>query len=306
MADPFAGEPPPDPQDALPEAKDLAAAMPALLVEARRIAATILAGWHGRRRAGPGETFWQFRPFVSGEPAATIDWRRSARDEHLYVREKEWEAAHTLWLAPDLSPSMAFRSRLASVDKRTRAVVLTLALADLLARAGERVGLLGQGRPYLSRIAAEKIARAMIGSPRIAWPGAKQLRRFSDVVVFSDFLDPIDEITARFDSISATGARAHLVQVLDPIEEAFPYTGRTEFHDPESGFRKTIGRAETVREDYRDLLAAQRIRLREICARLDWTFLIHRTERPAVEPLLALHVRLGDRKLDRRRPARAA
>jgi uncharacterized protein (DUF58 family) len=306
MAEPYAGEAAPDPHDTLPEAKDLAAAMPALLVEARRISATILAGWHGRRRAGPGETFWQFRPFVSGEPAATIDWRRSARDEHLYVREKEWEAAHTLWLAPDLSASMAFRSRLAAVDKRTRTVVLTLALADLLARAGERVGVLGLGRPYLSRIAAEKIARAMIGAPPAAWLGAKQLRRFSDVVVFSDFLDPIEEITARFDSISATGARAHLVQVLDPIEETFPYTGRTEFRDPESGFRKTIGRAETIREEYRDLLAARRVQLREICARLDWTFLVHHTARPAVEPLLALHVRLGDRKLDWRRPVRAA
>ena len=63
----------------LTEAKGIAAGLPDLLVEARRVASTVLAGWHGRRVAGPGETFWQYRPFTPGEAAATVDWRRSAR-----------------------------------------------------------------------------------------------------------------------------------------------------------------------------------------------------------------------------------
>lgn len=62
------------------EAQSLANTLPDLLVEARRIAANVTSGWHGRRRAGPGETFWQFRPFLSGEAAQQVDWRRSARD----------------------------------------------------------------------------------------------------------------------------------------------------------------------------------------------------------------------------------
>jgi uncharacterized protein (DUF58 family) len=76
--------------------RSLAAAMPRLILEARRIAATVIHGLHGRRRAGSGENFWQYRRFVSGEPAHRVDWRRSARDDHLYVREREWEAAHTV------------------------------------------------------------------------------------------------------------------------------------------------------------------------------------------------------------------
>src|SRR6185295_4669062 len=107
-------------------------------IEARRVAATVIAGWHGRRVAGRGETFWQFRPFIPGETASGIDWRRSARDDHFYVREKEWEAAHLVWLWQDLSTSMAFRSRLATVGKRDRGMVFLLALAELLAAAGER------------------------------------------------------------------------------------------------------------------------------------------------------------------------
>jgi len=281
----------------LTEAKGIAEAMPDMLIEARRVANVVLAGWHGRRTSGRGETFWQFRPFVTGEAADTIDWRRSARDEHLFVREMEWEAAHTLWLWPDLSPSMDFRSRLAPVAKRQRATVLTLALAELLAVAGERIGLLGASDPIMARNAAERIAAII---PRAAEtptrPDARALRRFSDVVLFGDFLDPIAEIDATLDAILRTGARAHLVQVVDPIEETFPYAGRTEFRDPETGARHVVSRAEQYRDEYHLQLAALRDHLRTVAHRLDWTFLIHRTDRPATEPLLALHARLADRR----------
>src|SRR5438128_7242504 len=107
-------------QRATGEARALAATMPRLILEARRISATVIHGLHGRRRAGPGENFWQYRRFFSGEPARRVDWRRSARDEHLYVREREWEAAHTVWLWPDRSPSMLFSSPLAHESKLER------------------------------------------------------------------------------------------------------------------------------------------------------------------------------------------
>jgi uncharacterized protein (DUF58 family) len=282
----------------LTEAKGVAAAMPEMLIEARRVSMTVLAGWHGRRTSGRGETFWQFRPFVTGEAAASIDWRRSARDEHLFVREKEWEAAHTLWLWADLSPSMHFRSKLAPVSKHHRAIVLTLALGDLLAAAGERIGLLGASDPILARNAAERLAStlAMATPATTHTPDPRALRRFSDVVLFSDFLDPAAEVEASLDAILRTGARAHLVQVTDPIEETFPFAGRTEFIDPESGTRHVVGRAEQYRDDYHARLAALRQRLQTIARRLDWSFLVHRTDRPATEPLLALHARLADRQ----------
>ncbi len=282
---------------ALAEAKGIADALPEMLVEARRVASTVLAGWHGRRTSGRGETFWQFRPFTPGEAAATIDWRRSARDEHLYVREKEWEAAHTLWLWPDLSPSMDFCSRLAPASKRTRTAVLTLALAEVLATAGERIGLLGASDPILARNAAERIAMRL---PALPAPGAppetRLLRRFSEVILFSDFLDPIEDIEKTFDGILRSGARAHLVQITDPFEETFPFAGRTEFVDPETGLRHVVSRAEQYREDYHNRMNALRDHLRTLAARLDWSFIVHRTDQPATQPLLALHARLADRQ----------
>jgi uncharacterized protein (DUF58 family) len=280
------------------EGKAIAAAMPDLLVEARRVANVVLAGWHGRRTSGRGETFWQFRPFTSGEAADAIDWRRSARDEHLYVREMEWEAAHTLWLWADLSPSMDFGSRLAKVTKRDRAVVLTLALAELLAAAGERIGLLGASDPILARNAAERIADIIPHAVKDATtrPATAAIRRFADVVLVGDFLDPLPEIETTLNAILSAGARAHIVQVIDPIEETFPYAGRTEFIDPESGARHVVSRAEQYREEYQARLTALREYLRTLCRRLDWTFIVHRTDQPATAPLLALHARLADRQ----------
>src|SRR5215218_3225963 len=127
-------------QGASGQARALAESMPRLILEARKIAATVIHGL-GRRRAGPGENFWQYRRFLWGEPARRVDWRRSARDDHLYVREQEWEAAHTVWLWPDRSPSMAFASKQARDSKLERALLITFALAEILVQAGERVGM---------------------------------------------------------------------------------------------------------------------------------------------------------------------
>ncbi len=96
--------------EVLSRAQARAALVPDCLVEARRLANTVIAGWHGRRKRGIGENFWQFRPYVDGESLSRIDWRRSARDDHTYVRDREWEAAHTIWLWADLSPSMMYKS----------------------------------------------------------------------------------------------------------------------------------------------------------------------------------------------------
>src|SRR2546428_3453139 len=119
-------------QHASGAARSLAWTRPRLIREARRIAATVIHGLHGRRRAGPGENFWQYRRFVSGEAARRVDWRRSARDDHLYVREQEWEAAHTVWIWPDRSPSMVVASPTVWETKLDRALLVGFRLAAIL------------------------------------------------------------------------------------------------------------------------------------------------------------------------------
>jgi uncharacterized protein (DUF58 family) len=287
------------------EAHGLADRLPELLIEAMRIAVTVAHGIHGRRRAGPGETFWQFRQFQSSDAATLIDWRRSASSDHLFVREREWEAAHTIWLWPDLSPSMRFKSHLSQVTKRERALVLTLALAELLVRGGERIALLGLTRPSASRNATSKLAEAIIshiGTPALeaSLPPPERLSRFSGIVLFSDFLEPVDSIGERLKSLASSGVSGHLVQVLDPAEETLPYAGRTEFIGLEGDTRWVADRAESLRGAYSAALGLHRAGLEDIARRLGWSFLLHHTDRPAAEALLTMIMRLGSSSQDYR------
>jgi uncharacterized protein (DUF58 family) len=289
------------------EAHGLAARMPALLIEAQRVAHTVAHGTHGRRRAGPGETFWQFRLYDRNDPATGIDWRRSASSDRLFVREREWEAAHTAWLWVDLSPSMRFRSQLAKTSKESRAVVLALAMTELLARGGERIGLIG-GRPYRGRNAAHRVAEILMGETgEDSLPPPAKLSRFSECLLFSDFLEPIKETSDRLEEIAAQGVRGHLVEILDPAEETLPYSGRTEFAASEGKARMIAGRAETLRERYQERLKRHRKDLAATAERLGWSFIVHHTDRPPEEVVLALHNRLAGLERDYRyRPPKSA
>jgi uncharacterized protein (DUF58 family) len=273
------------------ESRTLAASLPRLVLEARRIAANVIHGLHGRRRAGSGESFWQYRRFVSGEPSQNVDWRRSARDDHLYVREQEWEAAHTVWLWPDRSPSMAFASKQARYSKLERGLVVTFALAELLVSGGERVGIPGLMTPTASRTVIDKMAQAMLHdeATRLSLPPSFVPSALAEIVVLSDFWSPISEIKAMLAGLSASGAHGVLVQIVDPAEESFPYSGRIEFVEPEGGGVITAGRAEKWAGDYVARVARHRDEIRAETNTLDWMFSTHTTSRSAAELLLFLH-----------------
>ena len=205
---------------------------------------------------GEGETFWQFRPFVAGEAAGRIDWRRSAKDERLYVREREWEAAHTVFIWIDRSPSMWFASDLALQPKIDRALVLGLAAADLLVRGGERAGLLGLTPALAVRNIVERFADVLLAQEAAAGyapeelPAQVSLPRGAQAILIGDFLADPALISATIESVSARGARGHLVMIADPVEETFPFSGNTEFVDVDSPARLRAGQAETFRQEY--------------------------------------------------------
>jgi uncharacterized protein (DUF58 family) len=280
---------------AVGKSRKLAARVPRLILEARRVASTIIHGLHGRRRAGPGENFWQYRRFVNGEPSNSVDWRRSARDDNLYVREREWEASHTIWLWPDRSPSMDFASKLSEWSKLDRALVVSFALAEVLVQGGERVGIPEIMRPTSNRNIIEKMAETIVHdtSDRPSLPPNFAPAAFSEVLLLSDFWSPVSEFRRIIGQLAANGARGHVVQVVDPAEESFPYMGRVEFIEPEGLGSITAGRAETWRNEYQTLVANHRAALRAECEQFGWSFTVHRTDRGPTELLFAIHARMG-------------
>jgi uncharacterized protein (DUF58 family) len=281
------------------EAATLSARLPSLVIAARRVAQTVRHGVHGRRRAGSGETFWQFRPFLSGEPSSRVDWRRSAREERAFVREREWEAAHTVWIWFDRSASMQFASTLAPVSKIDRAALLALAFADLCVRGGERAGLLGLTRPLATQGVVERFAEAIATEERLrgpsqaALPPALPAAPRSMVLMIGDFLSEPEDVARAIRTVSAEGAIGELVTIVDPIEETYPFSGNTEFLHPAGSLRVLTPRAQNLRDAYLVRLAAHREAIRGICTRAGWGISVHRTDGSPAEMLLALRTRLS-------------
>ena len=278
-------------------AEHAAARLPPLMVQADRIAATIAQGVHGRRRVGRGDTFWQFRRYQSGDAAASIDWRQSAKTQAHYVRETEWDAAQSVWLWQDTSPSMSYRADPENPDKAERAAVLTLALASLLVRGGEQVALLGQGQPpsngrsVLNRI-ADHLSRG--DEDGASLPARLALPRHARLVLIGDLLSPVAELAEIVRGYAAMGVHGHMLQVLDPSEETLPFNGRIRFEGLEGEGATLIGRVEMVRGDYVALLDAHRRGLSDLARSLGWSFATHRTDRPPHAALLALYGALSE------------
>jgi len=279
-------------------AEESAARLPALLVAAERVAATVAQGVHGRRRVGQGETFWQFRQYQQGDPISRIDWRQSAKRDHTFIRENEWEAAQSVWLWLDRSASMSYRSNDVLPEKADRAALLTLALSSLLVRGGERIALLGSGiAPMTGKAVLERFANVFT-MPAAAAPSLPQpepLPRYSRVVMVSDFLSPPGEIATALKRLNGLGIRGHLLQIIDPAEETLPFSGRVRFEGLEGEGAALIGRVEAVRSEYVALMETHRQAVKDIARGLGWTWTTHNTDLPPPTALLTLYQLLSER-----------
>ncbi len=284
------------------EAEQLGARLPGLLVEAERVAATVSQGVHGRRRTGLGETFWQYRQYQPGDPAGSIDWRQSARSRHLFIREQEWEAAESVWLWSDQSASMHYRSRTNWPTKRDRALVLSMALAGLLVRAGERIAALGsaeraRGGQYGFNVVAQRLLENATSATSLA--PQQELPRHARLVLLSDFLETPDELGRRFAQLNASGAQVSLLLIADPAEAALDFHGRVLFEGLEGEGRTLIGNVATIRERYRDLYRAHRGYLADLARKNGWQLGTHHTDRSAESGLLTLYQMLAPRAAGR-------
>jgi uncharacterized protein (DUF58 family) len=276
-------------------AEALGARLPPLLVAAERVAATVAQGVHGRRRVGQGDSFWQFRAFLPGDPVARIDWRQSAKSHRTFIRETEWEAAQTVCLWRDGSPSMRWKSRGQAMQKVERADLLLLALAALLLRGGERVRLIGSDdRAAVGAAALDRLTQTLARIPEgDGVPPQVKLPAHARVVLFGDFLSPLAEIHAAIARLAAVPVTGFLLQVLDPAETLLPYSGRIRFRGLEREADALVPRVEGVREAYAEALARQQRGLAALCAAAGFGFAVHRTDYPAEAALLGLYTALA-------------
>lgn len=285
------------------DAEKVGGALPPLLAEAERLAASVAMGFHGRRRAGAGENFWQYRQAVPGDARAAVDWRRSGKSDQQFIREMEWEAAQSVSFWVDDALAMDYRDGddARARSKFERAALLALALSVLLVRGGERVGLMGAeaAQPRPGRAQLNRMALALGGPVREDRPdyGAPPPDRFPHggrAAFLSDFLGDLDGVTAALARAADQNVRGVLVQVLDESEEAFPFDGRLIFESMGGGTRFETQRARALQAAYRERLAARRAELGALAAHGGWRVLFHRTSQSPRSALLWLYMAIGD------------
>ena len=284
------------------QAEQLAAELPPLLVAAERLASSVSLGVHGRRKAGMGESFWQFRRYAQQDPSSAIDWRQSAKSQHLFVREREWEAAQAVWFWRDGSRTMRYRSQFAEMTKIDRATLLALALGSLFVRGGERIALLGDGHaPALGRAALRRIAHELSQAPPDddTLPPDAPITRDSQFVWLSDFLSHTSATEAAMQRFANSGVSGTLVHIVDPAEEDFPFEGRTRFDSLTNSDHELFGRAETVQESYRTRFRAHGEEVQAVVRKLGWSYLAHRTDRRPETVLIALYGEIGGEPVQR-------
>ena len=151
-------------------------------------------------------------------------------------------------------------------------------------------------RPVASRSGLDRMAAELgAADDDNGLPPDIRLPRHGTVVLFSDFLSPLDEIQALIGRFAAVPVTGYLLQILDPAETALPYHGRVRFRGMESDGDALIPRVESVREAYAERLKAQQDGLAAICATAGFGFGVHRTDHPPEMALLTLYQALAAR-----------
>ncbi|MEB8387066.1 DUF58 domain-containing protein [Rhodobacteraceae bacterium KMM 6894] len=273
-----------------------AARFPPLLARAEQLAGSVLLGEHGRRRAGVGDDFWQYRPVQEGDQRRMIDWRRSARSDAEFVREREWQIAQSVMMWVDGAASMRFSSDENLPQKADRARLIALAAAVLLIRGGERVGLTGNDLPPRRGQAQVLRLATLLTQDRAddyGVPEARGMLPHSRAVFISDFLGDIAPARAALAKAADRGVRGVLLQVLDPQEESFPFRGRAIFESIGGTLAHETLKANDLRDRYLQRLAERKAELSNLAAVAGWQFHTHHTSSSAQSALLWLYRALG-------------
>ena len=267
------------------KAEELSNKIPSLYVKADRIANTIWEGMHNRNKDGLGDNFWQFRKYEYGDPAHLIDWKKTAKSNETFIQEKELQTLQNFVIWRDTSRSMNFRSSESIDTKLYRANLFTLTLTIILSKSGENIVLNGlktellkggNAVNFVSNQINEKVTDSYKSSPNI-----NEIKNNSDVILIGDFLNNINETEKTIKELSNRGINGIIIQILDPAERFFPYKGRINFNGLEGEQNILIGKAESVRNDYKKAIKIHIEKLEKLTTSYSWKYILDNSDQDA-------------------------
>jgi uncharacterized protein (DUF58 family) len=227
-----------------------------LRLRARMVAEGVYAGAHRSARRGAGVEFGGHRAYTPGDDLRWLDRRSLLLHDRLLVRQFETETDRALRLVVDATASMGYRGARAPGAKLAWAAVVAAALARIAGSSGDPVGLTyfggGDGAQPVPVSAGREAFERVVGSLEGATAGgdarfdgavidralggiARSARRGSIVVILSDLLDLPESAADLVAAVAAGGRVVVVVQVLDPDEATFPFTGPMRLESLEGG-----------------------------------------------------------------------
>ncbi len=249
-------------------------------LRAQFIVRGFMHGLHASPLHGFSVEFSEHRKYTHGDDPADIDWLVYAKTEKYYVKKYESETNLLGYLAIDTSRSMGYTYR-QEMTKFDYSICLAAALAYLMIHQQDPVGLvtfdesIKQSIKPQSRQTQLGTILSMLsnlkpdGQTNIAsslMQLAALLKRQSLIMLFSDLLGDADEILKALHRLRHAGHDVILFHVLDEAETRFPFHGRVELLDPESG-EKIPGNAEGLKKGYLEALEEFRGKFRRECAK---------------------------------------
>lgn len=266
-----------------------------LLLEAQSLAHSFISGEHGRKASGAGHEFWQYRSFLTGDDTRRIDWRQSAKHDHLFLQEKEWETIQKALFICQETPSFHYRYNRKTETKAHRAHLLILALCFILQKSGEHFSLLGLGDKRFNNNdqMIEKIASRLSQK--------ETLENFDNIgkaipIFLGDFLYSLDVLQNQMLHLSNRKNKGYLIQILDASEVTFPFKGSIAFENMNTKDVTPIHKAEAIQQEYLERFHTHQQHIKDLCKEIGFHYILHQTNEKPASVLTTFLEQHGDTK----------
>ncbi len=265
-----------------------------LPLRARRIVEGYVSGLHRSPFRGFSIEFAEHREYTPGDDLRYLDWKVFGRTDKYYLKQFEEETNLICHLVLDSSESMTYRSDRAAMSKLDYARSAAAALAYLVLRQQDSVGLAvfddsvrALVRPSSNPSHLEQVCGAMIqaATNRKTATGtvfhelAERMKKRAIVAIFSDLFDSAEHALAGLKHFRHRRHDVVLFHVLDPAELEFPFEGTTRFRGLE-GAAAMVVEPRGLRQAYLTEFGRFRRRLREGCRGRGIDYVLLRTDKP--------------------------
>jgi uncharacterized protein (DUF58 family) len=217
-------------------------------LRSRRLVEGAINGQHRSPFHGFNVEFASYREYAPGDDLRRLDWRVFARSDRHFIKQYEEECNARVTFVVDDSASMNYRGSRAALSKFDYGATLVVALAMLLARQQDPVGLIlfnEEANTFLAPSATQAQVTVMTGLLEKCVPARKtelggllqslagRVRRRGLIVIVSDLLTDLETVWDGLNRLRFAGHEVLVLQVLDRDEVDLPFDGPTVFHDIE-------------------------------------------------------------------------